>query len=364
MAGSMRDVLAWEAIDEDDETKSRLDETQRRMLALSLGRAKSDLTAALWRSYRHVYLLGKDNAVRPINLGSLNPSMAGSLVEVIVNQLVRTDELSAGVGPSQLIKYWPAASVEWSTKAVRDAFFASPLLPRLLRADSIRRTIADGVTQRQLGYARKDSAGRAILERFENSLVEADVEISDDVVLLRADDARKLLEPPRLTRLTIRPEHATVSLGEQVAFTLAGTDQYGQSFPVPSGEWSASGGSITPDGLFTAGETPGLHAIRAKATGLEAAAEVRLRTEKASEDDSGRDEDGGRPKSIRWSGAVPPQKWMNFYQKVLSRFATVPGLQLEVRFEVPADDEQGRTKADEARAGLRELGLDEAVDLS
>ncbi len=66
---------------------------------------------------------------------------------------------------------------------------------------------------------------------------------------------------------------------------------------------------------------------------------------------------------IRWRGNVPPQKWMNSYTKVLSRFASSPGLKLEVNFEAPAEGDQGKTKADEARSGLRELGLPDDVDI-
>jgi hypothetical protein len=52
---------------------------------------------------------------------------------------------------------------------------------------------------------------------------------------------------------------------------------------------------------------------------------------------------------------------MNFYTKVLSRFATAPGLKLHVRFELPADDSVTDTKIEETRTALRELGLDDDV---
>ena len=65
---------------------------------------------------------------------------------------------------------------------------------------------------------------------------------------------------------------------------------------------------------------------------------------------------------IRWSGIVPPQKWMNFYTKVLSRFVSSPGLVLNVSFEVPADAEQAKGKVEEARASLKELGLSDSVE--
>src|SRR5262245_33766664 len=35
-----------------------------------------------------------------------------------------------------------------------------------------------------------------------------------------------------------------------------------------------------------------------------------------------------------WSGDVPPQKWMNLYTKVLSKFAATAGLKLSLRVEV------------------------------
>jgi hypothetical protein len=47
-----------------------------------------------------------------------------------------------------------------------------------------------------------------------------------------------------------------------------------------------------------------------------------------------------------------------------SRFASTPGLTLRVTFEVPADGEQRQAKADEARSGLKELGLDHDIQVS
>jgi hypothetical protein len=55
---------------------------------------------------------------------------------------------------------------------------------------------------------------------------------------------------------------------------------------------------------------------------------------------------------------------MNFYTKVLSRFATSPDLKLEVSFEITLESEQARSKSEETRAGLKELGLDDNVTQS
>jgi hypothetical protein len=262
-------------------------------------------------------------------------------------------------------KYWPPALVEWSTKAVRDAFYSSPQLSRLLNPDSIKRTISDGVTQGQLGCASKDAAGRLKLEKFKDSLSDAEVEISDDVFLLKADEAQKLLEPPRLAGLAIRPDHVVLKPGEQAAFAFSALDQYGHPFGAPAVNWSASSGSITPEGVYTAGPTGGLHTVRATAGGLEAIAEVRVRIDQQrdeGDDDKIVEESGKRV--LRWRGTVPPQKWMNFYTKVLTRFVSSPDLKLEVSFEVLLDRDQAQSKADETRSGLKELGLDDTTLLS
>lgn len=358
IADAARNLLAWEDIDDDDESKSRLDDQQKRQLTQSLGRAGKDLTEALWRAYRRLFLLGKDNAIKEIDLGQITSSMAKDMVELILGRLVKDDEITESVGANKLSKYWPPALTEWSTKSARDAFYSSPLLPRLLKPSLIKRTIADGVTQGILGYARKDSKDRLVLERFKDSLAELEVEIADDVYLLRAEDAQKLVEPPRLTKLAIIPAQANIRPKDKIKFHAEAFDQYSQPYSLPAQSWSATGGSIDSEGLFVAEDATGIYTAQVRSGSLEAMAEIQITKE---------EQRPVGPKStrvIRWRGNVPPQKWMNFYTKVLSRFASSPGLKLEVNFEAPAEGDQGKTKADEARSGLRELGLSDEIEIS
>jgi hypothetical protein len=361
-----RNALAWEDIDDDEDTKKQLDEAQLKLLQRNLMSARRDLDEAIFRSYRHVYLLGRDNRLRDVDLGQITSSSAGSIVELILRELERNDEVTSGVSVSKLIKSWPPALTEWSTKAVRDTFYASPQLPRLLNPDAIKRTISDGVSQRLLAYASKDAGGRLKLEKPKDGLLDADVEISDDVFILKAEDAQKLKEPPRLAQLVVRPEHPVLKPGEQATFTCTGLDQYGQPFPVSAVTWSAPGGSITSEGVYTASNPGGLRTVRAAAAGHEALAEVRITTDEERPGDG----DGDKRKKqsgqyvIRWSGVVPPQKWMNFYTKVLSRFVSSKDLRLEVSFEVPVDRNNAQSRADETRSGLKELGLDDSATLS
>jgi len=54
VTATVRDVLAWEEIEDDEATKKRLDDTQKKQLIHGVGRAKADLKEAIWRTYRRL----------------------------------------------------------------------------------------------------------------------------------------------------------------------------------------------------------------------------------------------------------------------------------------------------------------------
>ena len=60
---------------------------------------------------------------------------------------------------------------------------------------------------------------------------------------------------------------------------------------------------------------------------------------------------------MSWTGEVPPQKWMNFYTKVLSKFAAARGLKLKLTVEVSPEGGLSKQKIEETKSALRELGL-------
>ncbi len=64
---------------------------------------------------------------------------------------------------------------------------------------------------------------------------------------------------------------------------------------------------------------------------------------------------------MTWKGEVPAQKWMHFYTKVLSKFASGKGLKLTLCVEVSQEGGISTQKIEETKAALRELGLDENV---
>ena len=67
---------------------------------------------------------------------------------------------------------------------------------------------------------------------------------------------------------------------------------------------------------------------------------------------------------ISWNGDVSDKQWMNFYTKVLAKFSSfghARDLKINVDFEVNSDKGIAKTKADEVKVALRELGLDDNI---
>ena len=362
MRDNARDVLAWREIDEDADTKSRLDEGQRRQLAVNVGASRKALEESIWRAYRHVYLLNGENALRQIDLGIVTRSQSGSPTENLIQRLRSDDIVTDAPSSAKLLRWWPPAVVEWTTRAVRDAFFTTPALSRLRQPDAIRRTIADGVSKGEFGYARRSPSGAKLVKNPGDSLAEHDVEISEDVCILKAQDAQKLVEPPRLVKLTIDPHHSELRPGEIAVFRMKATDQYGHSIDIGEPQWSVPsglGGTVDQTGKFVAGPDLGLFSVIASKDGIEGSARIQIVARRSdSRDDAQRTDEKSR---ISWSGAVPAQKWMKFYTTVVSRFANTPGLRISVSFTVPSEGEDSKVKAEETRAALKELGLDDSV---
>ena len=367
-----RDVLTWEEIAADQDTVDRLEEAQKRTLKQSLERARKDLHETVFRSYRHVYLLNKTGELKDADLGQINSSMAGSLPELVVNSLRKNDEIVDSVSVQRLLRFWPPALNEWPTRSVSEAFFSSPALPRLANPESIKQTISDGISGKQIGYGRKTGA-KFSLEYFGEVVAPRDIEISEDAFIIKADEAQKLLEPARLDRLVISPERAKIKPGEQVKFSLKGFDQYDEPFPIASAAWTAEGCEVTATGLVTAGPTPGQFTVVARCEDLETEAGLHIVQpavqggDKGKEDDDNNDEgikpETERSRKLRWKGELPILKWTNFYMKMFTPYAQAGGVKIRLEIELPANgtEQQISSQRDKVKAALRELGLADDV---
>ncbi len=352
-----RKALAWEDIREQD--LSRLDDAQQRQLEEHIRRSKRDLVEGVWRSYKNVLLLDKANELRTVDLGLITSSQAADMLTVIIKRLREEGDIEKDISANFLVRNWPAMA-QWSTKAVRDAFFASPQLPRLINGDAIKDTIARGVRDGILAYVGRKPDGHYEPFIFEKELAANEVEISEDMFVIRGEEAKKHIEPPRLTKLVVTPSRATVEPGQQIIFRTQGIDQFGRNMEVAKEAvvWTAGGGSIAA-GAFTAGALEGTFAVQALVGEVAVAAEITvgkagvLPLMRAA---------AAKQAGFRWSGEVPPQKWMNFYTKVLSRHVTDGGLKLTVKVEVNPDGGISEQRLEEARAALRELGLSDEID--
>ncbi len=312
----------------------------------------------VWRTYKNVERLTKDNTLQTVDLGLIHSSAASSLTELILNRLISQDEITQAVGPSKLVKYWPPALKEWTTKAARDAFFSSPSLPRLLKPDAIKKTIADGINQKLIAYAGKTASGNYEPFLFEPStgVDESDIEISDDFVLLRAKDATAHKEPRRLARIEISPRapppNQVIRSSSRPPATTS-TETLSAALIVT---WSSTGGTIDQDGRFSASEL-GSFRIEARSDSVMGTATISVQTAPPPPPPPPRKDSPG-------TGRFPPQKWMNFYTKVLSPLvSTTPGLKLQVNSRFPQVTRAIEAKVEAAKAALRDLGLPEDVQM-
>ena len=299
-----RKVLAWEDIDAESQTL-RIDESQQRQLDENLKRAKRDIQEAVWRTYKNVFLLDETNALRKIDLGLVHSSAAESLVRLILERLQQEDLVVDGVSPNFLVRNWPPALPEWSTKAVRDAFFASPKFPRLLSPDAVKDTISRGVEAGMMAYVAKDPSGKYEPFVFRQGLGESDLEVTDDVFLITKDAAEAYLADRE-------PGDESVPVRDTATLEPSRDDGRGGATGVPTPPATP----MTPDLV----------------------------------------------RGFRWVGEIPPQKWMNFYTKVLAPFATADGLKLSLTVEVNPSNGIPKGKVEAVTVALRDLGMTEDLE--
>ena len=262
MRDEARKLMAWADIEAEG---LKLDDAQERQLAENIKKAKRDLRESVWRVYNKVMLLGPDNTMQTKDLGLVTSSAAETMCRFVINYLRQIDEIVKDPSPRSLVKNWPPAFTEWSTKAIRDAFYASPLFPRLLNPESIKDTMARGIAEGQFAYVGKSPKGGYSPFYFKKPFGSGDVEISDDVYIIKAEEAEKHIKPPELACVIITPSPVHLQPGKKQTFAAKGLDQFGRDFEVGRVEWSATGGEIPKNGVFEAGKDEGNFLVTAKA---------------------------------------------------------------------------------------------------
>jgi hypothetical protein len=302
-----RKLLAWKEI-AGESGELKLEEPQLSQLTESVKKAERDLRETVWRSYKNIFLLGTDGQLCHIDLGLVHSD--GNYVDFVIRRLKQDDIVSDSVTPNFLARCWPPALPEWSTKSVRDMFYASPKFPRLLRAEVVKDTISRGLEHGLIAYVGKASDGTYLPFVYKTSLASAQIDISDDLFIITKEAA----------------------------------DEY-----VARGSTPASPPS-------TVGHPPAARAGEPTSASVSATGTSRSHPDSTPPPSS-------EIEGFTWTGEVSPQKWMNFYTKVLSRFATAGGLRLTVTVDVAPPGGTSATKAEETKVALRELGLDETMTI-
>jgi hypothetical protein len=304
------------------------------------------------------------NQLRTVDLGLVHSSAADSMVTFILERLRKDGEVEKGISPNLLVRNWNPAFKEWSTKAVRDALFASPLFPRLLDPESIKDTIARGVEGQVLAYVGKSASGDYEPFRYGGSLVAQDVEISDDMYIVThetAENYKKLKEkPPVLTSLVVSPSSVQIQPGKKQAYVVRGLDQYGQDIAAAAVEWKATGGTIDREGVFTAGQDEGSFSVTASTGPVRCSTMIVVAKQGSLPMPSV--QTPTIPGSLKWSGEIPPQKWMNFYTKVLSKFVGSASLRLTLSIEINSAEGVSPQRIEETKIALQELGLSDNIN--
>ena len=296
LADAARRDLAWQTLADEADARG-LDEAQRTELGERHRRARADLAEAVWRAYRWLAFHGHDGSLAAEDLGLVHSSAAPSLQGLVQARLRQADELTESLGPQKIGQNWPRVAEqqteEWSTKALRDAVYASPAFTRLLDPAALKETIAKGVERGLFGYAAKTGAAYVSVS-FSEQLASGEVEFSDDLVLLTSD------------------------LAQQVKAAKPSINA-----PAPSAEATRPQPAANATGTVT--ERPPLPA-------------------------------GEKVAGIAWEGEIPWQKWTTFYHRVLSDLAK-SDLELTVRFESHPRDGLLKDRVEAVRTALRELGL-------
>jgi len=282
----------------DEETDLRLDDGQKRQLAESLKKAQRDIKEMVWRTYKNVMLLAKDGEWKTVDLGLIHSSAAPSIGQLIIERLGQVGDIE--------------------DKGVSPRILVSNWPPAFKEwnTKSVRDSFfASPQFPRLLN---PDSIKDTIARGVENGML--------GYVGKNVDGS---YEPFYWNSSLLSQD---VEISDEVFLIQRETAE------------AYKAGRMSPEPVVVVGPTD-----------LSEPTTTSLTT-------------GGKapiPASIPrlvWSGDVPHQKWMNFYTKVLSKFAATSRLKLTLRVEVAPAEGVSLQKVDETKVALRELGLKDSLE--
>lgn len=293
-----RKLIAWETI-QSEEDELKLDDTQKRQLSEHIKRAERDLRESIWRTYKNIILLDKNGKLKIIDLGLVHSSSAENIVKLILNRLLQDGEIAKDIHPNFIDRNWPPAFIEWNTKSLRDAFFATPLFPRLLNPESLKETIVKGVESGIIAYVGKSNDSKYEPFCFKEAMLTSDIEFSDSMYIIKKSVAEEYQKDPLAVIAT--PQQPTQ--------------------PIPNGD-------TAPEPTKTTTATK----------------------EKTFS-------------SVKWSGEIPWGKWNQYYLKVIAGLVRNTNLKINVEISAKSENGITQHSIEQTKIALRELGLDENIEV-
>jgi len=284
------------------------------------------------------------------------------MVRLILDRLRNEGDITDDVSPNFLVRNWPPAFREWSTKSVQNVFYASPLFPRLTNPERVKDAIVHGVTNGVLAYVGK-SGSRYDPFLYKTSISPLEIEISEDTFIIPASVAEEYLiktrEPPRLDSMEIIPHQSEINPRESCSFAVKYYDQYHQPIDCKEVSWEADSGEIDAKGNFIAGENIGPCQITARSSSICAITALTVRRIYSLEpqDETGSKEAVGAYALTEWYGEITREKWMSFYSKVLKDIGNEKGIKINVHFAITNKKVIPSDKIKEIESAMRELGL-------
>lgn len=154
------------------------------------------------------------------------------------------------------------------TRQIRDAFFETLGFPRLVSEEVIKWAITLGVRDGTLGYVGqtrlvREERGVYHVKRehvaYERILTSDEIDLEQGYLLL----PDVIQPPPPVQRIQVTPEQAVLQPGQMQQFTATIVDTVGNVTPVEPA-WTATGGTISADGVYTAGDVEGSYQVMAR----------------------------------------------------------------------------------------------------
>ena len=377
-----RKYLAWSSIIAEKEALN-LSPFQVKQAEQQLKSADATVGARIPETYQWVLVPGQKNPQAPMEWEALRVSGSEPLAARVSRKLKSDEYLITAFSATRLrmeldrIPLWRGDHVP--VRQLAEDFARYLYLPRLLSPEVLVQAVRDGVglltwDQDSFAWADEYDAQEGRYRGLRGGQQLSFLDSDSSALLVKPPVARRQMEKEsRPVRLEILPGRAEIPPASQAAFSLRGYDADGKEIPTGQARWTATGGSVDRQGLFTAGAEPGSFTLQAEIPGLQAQALVivSVGASPAAPSAPGTPQDAPSPRVKRFHGSVELNPLRvgrdagRIAEEIISHLATQNGARLTITLDIDAELPDGasdsliRTVTENARTlGFRNQGFE------